>query len=271
MKWFEQHKNFQLGDFIMLTSGLKALSELWKSPVNVFFNTPVVKDLYLDCDFINILRKRPSTRPFESSIFSSYNHGNYRPKRRSKTESMQSCFFRFMTKGKGYISDMPHTYVDSPNSKVLNRDEDKKYIALFHGCLGKLFIPKKSIPALSLDFMVQEVIRRGFVPVVLGSSSDAKRFWRKVDLGNSEIINYVGQLSIRDSVSVLSQCDAFVSNDTGLFHVAGALRKEGLILWNNTDHFKNAPSYTGITQFFGKGKSHKDYNNAISSYLKGLS
>jgi ADP-heptose:LPS heptosyltransferase len=267
MKWFEQHENFQLGDFVMLTSGLRALSELWGSSINVFFNTSVVRDLYIDCDFINILKKKPNSKPFGSSMFSSYNNGGYRKYRLSKRESMQSCFFRFMAVKNGYKKDMPHTYVDSPNSFNLSKKEGKKYIALFHGCLGNLFIPKKSIPNQSLDFLVKEILRRGFIPVLLGSSLDNKRFWTKIDLSNSNIVNYIGKLSIRDSVSVLSQCDCFISNDTGLYHVSGALKKEGLILWNNTDRFKNAPSYSGIKQFFGKDKTYKDYNNSISSYL----
>ena len=92
MKWFLQEKNFQLGDFIMLTSGLKALSVVRKEVIPVFFETNIVRDLYLDCDFIDILSKKPSEKPFESTVFSSWGRGGYRIKKRSN-ESMQKCFF----------------------------------------------------------------------------------------------------------------------------------------------------------------------------------
>ncbi len=270
MKWFEQHVNFQLGDFIMLTSGLKALSELWGSPINVYFNTSIVKDLYRDCDFMNVLKKRPHGKPFGSSIFSSYKHGDYRKKRLSKQESMQSCFFRLMAVAKGYDKSMPHTYVDSPDGLKLNKEDGKKYVAVFHGCLGDLFADKKTIPMQSLKFLVKEVLVRGHVPVILGNKKDHKLYWKHINLSDERIINYLFKLSIRDSVSILSQCDTFISNDTGLYHVASALKKDGLVLWNKTSHLKNAPSYSGVTQFFGKNLPAEDYNNAISSYITRL-
>jgi len=271
MKWFEQHMNFQLGDFIMLTSGLKALSEMWGSPINVYFNTSVVRDLYQDCDFINTIHKRPPGVPFASSLFSSYKHGEYRAERLSKQESMQSCFFRHIAVKKGYDKPMPHTYVDRPDGLKLEREEGKKYIALFHGCLGDIFADKKTIPISSLIFLVREVLECGHIPVILGNKRDYKLYWKNVKLSDDRIINYLNKLSIRDSVSVLSQCDNFMSNDTGLYHVASALKMEGLVLWNKTSPLKNAPSYSGVTQFFGKNLQPQAYNAAISSYLKGLS
>lgn len=270
MIWFEQHVNFQLGDFIMLTSGLKALSEMWGASINVYFNTPIVRDLYIDCDFINVAKKRPGGKPFGSSIFSSYKHGDYRKKRLAKTESMQDCFFRIFAAEKGYAGPMPHTYVDSPDGLKLEKEDGKKYIALFHGCLGDLFADKKTIPMQSLKFLVKEVLDRGRIPVILGNKKDYKLYWKHINLSDERIINYLFKLSMRDSVSILSQCDNFISNDTGLCHVACALKMNGLVLWNKTSHLKNAPSYSGVTQFFGKNLPAEDYNKAIVSYLKEL-
>ena len=269
MNWFFQDPNFQLGDFIMLTSGLKAISELRNERINVYFSNASVRDLYLDCPFINILKKRPSKSPFASSKFSSYNHGLYR-KKKMKGESMQECFFRIYAKQKGYDKEMPHTYVDCPDGLKLNKESKKRYVAIFHGCLGDLFVPKKSVPDQTLPFMVEEVLRNDFIPVILGSSLDNKRFWRRVNLKNKNIINYVGKLSIRDSVSVLSQCDNFISNDTGLYHVASALKKNGLVIWRLTSLEKNSPSYNGVKIFNGKRLGHIECNNAISDYLRDL-
>jgi len=270
MKWFEQHANFQLGDFIMLTSGLRAVSEMWRNPIDVYFNTPIVKDLYRDCDFMNVLDKKPGGKPFGSSLFSSYKWGDYRKKRLSKQESMQSCFFRLFAAEKGYTKPMPHTYVDNSDGLKLNKENDKKYIAIFHGCLGDLFADKKTIPIQSLKFLVENILGQGHIPVILGNKKDYKLYWKHINLNDERIINYLFKLSIRDSVSILSHCDNFISNDTGLYHVAAALKKDGLILWNKTSYLKNAPSYSGVTQFFGKDQLPEAYNNAISSYLKGL-
>ena len=267
MAWFLQHSNFQMGDFIMMTSGLRAVSELWGKKVKVYFESQVVKDLYRECPFIETLKTRPHKPYFATTMFSSWKHGAYRKKKISEEESMQECFFRLFAKNKGYDKSMPHTYVDNPMSKILTKEAGKKYIAVFHGCLGETFEKKKAIPMQSLKFLVDEIVRLGHIPVLLGSRGDFQKYWRNIKI-NKGAINYISALPIRDSVSILSQCDTFISNDTGLYHVASAYKMDGLVLWNATEFHKNAPSHSGVKRFQGKKLGPKDFNNAITEYLR---
>lgn len=267
MRWFLQDENFQLGDFIMMTSGLKALSDVWKEKINVFFQSSTVRDLYLNCNFINILQERPKDKYFASTVFSSWNNGEYRKKKLKEEESMQECFFRMYAVANGYQGEMPPTYVDQLNTKKLERINDKRYISVFHGCLGEHFLPKKSIPIASLQFLVNEIVSFGHIPVLLGSKNDHHRFWKNISIPVGSL-NYVGSLSIRDSVSILSQCDSFISNDTGLYHVASAYKIKGLVLWNMTEFYKNAPSFSGIERVICKKREASFYNDVIRSYLK---
>jgi len=215
MKWFFQHPNYQLGDFIMMTPGIRAISEMNEKPVPVFFGTNYISELYRKCPFIQILPRRPSTnKAFMGTQFSSYQPTHYYKTRLHKKESMSHCYFRTHIVSNGYKKPIPNTYVDNVISKVLKREDGKKYIAVFHGCLGQEFIPMKSIPTIRLQEIIDTIIKIGHVPVILGDRQDNNRFWSKINLTNPSIINYLGNLSIGESVSILSQCDIFISNDT---------------------------------------------------------
>lgn len=54
-------------------------------------------------------------------------------------------------------------------------------------------------------------------------------------LADSSPIDFVGKLSIRETAAVISQCDLFVSNDTGLMHVAVALGVPVVAIFGPTD------------------------------------
>lgn len=51
----------------------------------------------------------------------------------------------------------------------------------------------------------------------------------------SSPIDFVGKLSIRETAAVISRCDLFVSNDTGLMHVAVALGVPVVAIFGPTD------------------------------------
>ena len=70
----------------------------------------------------------------------------------------KNVFFRIYGLEKGYKGEMPHTYVDSSLSFKLDKS-DQKRVAVMHGCLGKQFISKKSIPTKSLQFIIDCLLK----------------------------------------------------------------------------------------------------------------
>ena len=59
----EQNVNYALGNFIMLTPGIKRLSEKINDKIDVYFTIPYVKECFMDCEFINhvdFLYEKPS-------------------------------------------------------------------------------------------------------------------------------------------------------------------------------------------------------------------
>lgn len=253
--WVLQKKSFGLGNFIMATPALRLLSERRKEKIKVFFETGIISQLYSHCPFIKILKKRPGKRP--NFVIGAI--------RRGKTEGDSEAYCRVLKVGRP--SNMP-TYIDTVQTKTLPKQDGEKCVAVFHGCLGKCFRKKKDIGAESRQYILDTLVKNKIKVILLGTNSDFKHYWTRNDLSNVE--NYLGKCSLSDSISLLSQCDNFISNDTGLYHVAGALKKEGLVLWKHTKYLKNKALFKGIEHCLNSDFDLEIYKNAIDKYVEGV-
>jgi ADP-heptose:LPS heptosyltransferase len=67
---------------------------------------------------------------------------------------------------------------------------------------------------------------------------------------------------IQLAITLISKADIIISNDTGLYHAAGAMRKKGFILWKDTLFTKNN---TPNDNFFRsrKGNWKEDFDTWI--------
>jgi ADP-heptose:LPS heptosyltransferase len=236
MNWFMQRKNWELGNFVMATPMLRGIMAKTGHPVPVFFMNKHVESLYLKCPFIVILDKRPTQKAFDTT---------HHPLWRKKRESDSEAWFRKWVGPD--LRQMTNTYVDPDRTMELERKKDVPHIAVFHGCLhttNQKLIAQKALPPKVINLVLKRILSRGGVPVLIGSTSD-KRFFSSLDL--SGCMNFIGELKLKDSVSLLSQCDFFVGNDTGLYHVAGARKVPGVVLWKQTKLDKNRSTFSGIT------------------------
>jgi ADP-heptose:LPS heptosyltransferase len=50
-------------------------------------------------------------------------------------------------------------------------------------------------------------------------------------------------MPLQETAALISQCDLFLSNDSGLMHIAAALRKKQVAVFTATDHKKSGPYY----------------------------
>ena len=57
-------------------------------------------------------------------------------------------------------------------------------------------------------------------------------------------MNYTNRLSILDTATAVSQCDLFISNDSGLMHVAASVGTPIIALFGDTNVTKNSPLIT---------------------------
>jgi len=249
MKYALQEKNFGLGNFIMLTPALQLLPD----KVNVYFHDKKIQSLYRDCPFFNILKKRPKNKPFISSR---------RPYSRKKKESDTLAYCRILF---GDAKSVPNTYIDKCQDYKLDK-KNIKHVAIFHGCLGTIYRKKKDIGLETRQYIIDSIIKKGYVPVILGLDKDAENYWNKNNLDGC--VNLIGMLSLRESVSVLDQCDFFMSNDTGLYHAAGALEKPGLVMWYKTNMIKNMCVFNGIEHTQTDDRLSPVYERAVDRFLE---
>jgi len=68
-----------------------------------------------------------------------------------------------------------------------------------------------------------------------------------------EIIDHPGvtpftDMSLQETAALINQCDLFLSNDSGLMHIAAALRKRQIAVFTATDHKKSGPYYNPRAQ-----------------------
>lgn len=260
MRWFHQVKDYGLGNFIMATPALKLLSDRQGGKIRVYFDTPSLSEIYEECPFIFILNEKPRGKPFCTSA---------KPLRHKKLkESDSHAYCRIILKTDEYqIAD---TYVGEARTIKLPKENDKTYICIFHGCLGKkeARIKEKDIGHKARQYMVDAVKKEGYVPVILGNQSDRKLFWKKCNLKGC--VNYLGKLSLKDSISILSQCDYFMSNDTGLYHAAAALKIPGLTIWRYTNQNKNRAVFKGIIYSQNTGANLDKDKSGIDAFMRGI-
>lgn len=82
---------------------------------------------------------------------------------------------------------------------------------------------------------VVEVCNALDYPVILvGGPEDAARGERIKEKVGSYVGNSCGSLTVGQSASLLQLADAVITNDTGMMHIAAALRKPIVSVWGNT-------------------------------------
>lgn len=82
---------------------------------------------------------------------------------------------------------------------------------------------------------IAEFIAAGNSPVVLlGDQNDHNRVHVLETQFGNQILNLCGKLNLHQSALVLQKCNTVVSHDSGLMHIAAALKKPIISVWGNT-------------------------------------
>ena len=104
-------------------------------------------------------------------------------------------------------------------------------------------------------------------PVVLiGGKEDAEVGEKIASTNPEKIINACGKYNINQSASIIAQSELVISNDTGMMHIAAALKKDIISIWGHT-----IPEF-GMFPYYGNKLTLEDQRtkNRILE-VKGLS
>jgi len=86
--------------------------------------------------------------------------------------------------------------------------------------------------------------------VLLGGKEDRERGELIAKTTGGKVYNACGMFSVNQSASLVRQADTVITNDTGLMHIAAALKKPVISVWGNT-----IPAF-GMYPYLPKGKEN---------------
>jgi len=81
----------------------------------------------------------------------------------------------------------------------------------------------------------------GAMVVLFGSGGDRERADRVQQHARHRFINMAGETSLKEVAALISRCDLFISNDSGLMHLAGALDIPLVAIFGSTNPVTTSP------------------------------
>ena len=77
--------------------------------------------------------------------------------------------------------------------------------------------------------------------MILGGKADWEVAQEVQRRAQTKIINLAGKTTLRESIYLISQCHLFISNDSGLMHIAGALNIPTVAIFGSTNPVTTSP------------------------------
>ena len=75
----------------------------------------------------------------------------------------------------------------------------------------------------------------------MGGKSDVETAQEVQKLARTKLINLAGKTNLREAIYLISQCSLFISNDSGLMHIAGALNVPTVAIFGSTNPVTTSP------------------------------
>jgi ADP-heptose:LPS heptosyltransferase len=123
-------------------------------------------------------------------------------------------------------------------------------------------VPAKAWPAVNFGVVVR-LLKKQFagLSVVSFGSQDERRSSDQARQAAGAIrwFDGTGELTIRQSLSLLARCDLLISGDTGLMHMAAAVGTKTLSIFGPTSPLRRAPLHTGGLAVYPRTWCHPCY------------
>ena len=156
--------------------------------------------------------------------------------------------FKVMNDGQGLDFFM------SEKDKVIDKDLPMSHWFGYVGIVIGAALNTKKLPVHKLQELCREI---QFPIVLLGGREDRKAGEEIASVDTIKIYNACGKFSLSESADLVNYAKLIITNDTGLMHIAAALKKPMISVWGNT-----VPAF-GMGPYYG--------NASISHYLSEVS
>jgi ADP-heptose:LPS heptosyltransferase len=201
--FIHQHYDYAIGNFIMTTPTIKALSDYFKKPINVYFDTKVSEKMFEKCDFINILTQEEAKKKtilFSSSLVN------------QEIPDWEFIYKAVLTKLEIPLGTIPHTYVDS-----YDKPEEipfDKYCLVIRGANHIRDAAWKSKKDVGHE-IYNKIIKDTDLPIVfIGDQTDYDLYIQHM---KDSVENPVIILNdIKKSLGAIKHAEYIIANDTGV-------------------------------------------------------
>ena len=133
-----------------------------------------------------------------------------------------------------------------PKMKPLNNDSIAIPVIGFNP--GAAYGPAKQWPVEKFAQLAADISDNygdnGCVIMVFGTDADTKgaQVIRNFSMSTPyHVLDLTGKTSLKQAMALIKCCDAFVTNDSGLMHVAAGLDTPSIAIFGSTDHIATGP------------------------------
>lgn len=242
-----------IGNFVMMTPALKALSEIAGSTVDICLDDKwhdgrrkPIEDICKAWDVIGEVKSYPSDKLGDYDHWFYTPHNGYseavplfmerqtnppiaRPDWRRALIHEEDWYMQSLY-AMGYKGATPEKVM--PCSGTQWRPDKSNVIGICNGAFSADYWKKKKWPYFK-DLV--SVLKTYFNCCVVGVGGEHELDDIPVDE------NFAGKLSITESATVIGLCDLFITTDTGCMHIADALDVPMIALFGSTLVSKNTP------------------------------
>ncbi|MBA3695877.1 MAG: lipopolysaccharide heptosyltransferase II [Methylotenera sp.] len=130
--------------------------------------------------------------------------------------------------------------IASPNSQILGL------------CPGAEYGEAKRWPPEYFAEVARDALNKGWKVWLFGSDKDIPVTSTINQLTYNQCVNFGGKTKLGEAIDLMSLCDAVVSNDSGLMHVAAALHKKLVAIYGSSDPHHTPPmSSNAVIEYLG--------------------
>jgi heptosyltransferase-2 len=156
------------------------------------------------------------------------------------------------------IEDVIHNYLPTLNvdkinqGQLLGRHKISMAVPLVACMVGAEYGPSKQWPYEHFARLIDMLGEQNIQVCILGSEKDAQAGHRIAELCHHSVYNLCGKTSLTDVIDILAACDAAVSNDSGLMHIAAAVNTPVLVMYGGTTPAYTPPLHNKAKSFYIK-------------------
>ena len=103
-----------------------------------------------------------------------------------------------------------------------------------HGYYAIVIGAGHSTKQLNINKHIELIDQLGLPAVLIGGKVDFEMGEQIASESKNEVFNSCGLVNIQGSAALIKEAEKVVTNDTGMMHIAAALRKDMVVVWGST-------------------------------------